>query len=322
MENKSIGFVRYLKLSQESDAFFQSDKFTPYLEAKLSSNFSSNKLDYDKYTAGNTENPDDYTLPDIEDILLPEKIIRINPFNKSQKTKYKTYNYSNSPYYKDLNDCDDENNQDQIATDAYKFIELLKNNKTSNKKTKNTELINLSQDNYEENYFVLNPRSFDVGVVKHINENISLSQDGIIKKENKNPSNITNIVEKNDTNNIFNYSSNNNTSRIQNTYQEFEYDLNNFTSNFSNDFTINNTTTKIINEVKTEIINNVNETVNKMETRILNQTVTNNEMKNIQNNIVQTIENKIIEKENQILEKIQEKSKKDFANFKNNLLNS
>ena len=93
MEDKSISFLRYVKIAQESDAFFESEQFCPFIRVQLSTNHSNLPLDANFYTAGNTNNPEDYSLPDISDTVSPKKLIRINPFNSNFTDKINTYDF-------------------------------------------------------------------------------------------------------------------------------------------------------------------------------------------------------------------------------------
>lgn len=310
MNKKSIGFVRYAKLSGESDAFFSSDKFKPYFEIEISQNFSSKKLDYENYTAGNTDDPDDYKLPDIENIILPQKLLRINPFNKLQDVNIKTFQYDQKKYFQEKENSNNKSDE-QISEESLKFL-LFLNNKEVKKELKKDSDIIFNSEKYEEDNLILNQRafyndnnsslsSFDT---RDFEFNIDKKNDKQTQKELKNTQNIINNT------------------RIKNSINEFEYDINNNSSNSYNDFTNITNTSNIIETVKNEFINTVNETVNKMEKKILEQTVSNTHIKNIETNIVQVIENKLDEKEKSIIEKIDNKQKKDLDKFKHNFLNS
>lgn len=305
MSSKSIEFLKYLNLSQNSDAFIFIDKLESFIEVKLSQEFSNNILDFDKYTAGNTKNPDDYKLPSVENIVNPEKLIRINPFNNSKNTEVKIFQYGEEKYFLKNNQ---KNIPDEIiASDSLKFLFEFKK-KTNERKIFSNE-IELNKYNFLEEKLVLNPRYNDESSnnipIEYATKNID-SKD----KDNKeiiNNETIKNIQNINRTKNIIN---------------DIEYDINNLSSSYFNDFTTINNTSKVVNEVKNEIINTVNQNIVNLEKKILSQTVSNFEMNNIQNNIVKNIQNHLDQKESAILEKIDEKSKKDLNKFKNDFLNS
>ena len=77
--------ISYKSISQESDAFIFSEQFVPYYELEINGIFSADNLEFEKYTAGSTDNPEDYKLPDVNNIVLPNKLSRINAFNKNNK---------------------------------------------------------------------------------------------------------------------------------------------------------------------------------------------------------------------------------------------
>lgn len=305
MSSKSIEFLKYLNLSQNSDAFIFIDKLESFIEVKLSQEFSNSTLDFDKYTAGNTKNPDDYKLPSVENIVNPEKLIRINPFNNSKNTEIKIFQYDEEKYFLKNNQ---KNIPDEImASDSLKF--LFEFNKKKNEKKIFTNQIVINNYNFLEDKIVLNSRYIDEGSnnipIEYAKKNIDSKDKDI--KEVVNNETIKNIQNINRTKNIIN---------------EIEYDINNASSSYYNDFTTINNTSKVVNEVKNEIINTVNQNIVNLEKKILSQTVSNFEMNNIQNNIVKNIQNHLDQKESAILEKIDEKSKKDFNKFKNDFLNS
>ena len=87
MEEESIGWVNYNKLSPDSDAFFYSVDFIPLIQYKTGAPVSAEDLENEKYTAGSTNDPDDFSLPDIEPLVKPERLGRINSFYSSNSNK-------------------------------------------------------------------------------------------------------------------------------------------------------------------------------------------------------------------------------------------
>ena len=78
----------------------------------------------------------------------------------------------------------------------------------------------------------------------------------------------------------------------------------------------------IFNEIKTEIIQEVNSSISKIENTFINNSVTRNEITKVENNIIKVIEEKLVERDSKLLEKIEEKTKKDLKSFSRDFLNS
>jgi hypothetical protein len=62
--------------------------------------------------------------------------------------------------------------------------------------------------------------------------------------------------------------------------------------------------------------------MNKLENTFINQSVTRNEITKVENNIIKVIEEKLVERDSKLLEKIEEKTKKDLKSFSRDFLNS
>ena len=93
MEEESIGWVSYNKLATDSDAFFYSVDFIPLIQYKTGVPVSAEDLENEKYTAGSTNDPDDFSLPDIEPLVKPERLGRINSFYISNSNKIRLIQY-------------------------------------------------------------------------------------------------------------------------------------------------------------------------------------------------------------------------------------
>lgn len=307
-------FVNYSSLIYNSDAFIQLDNFDTYYSYSSKYLISANKLDISKYTAGNTSDPNDYSLPNVDSVIKPNKILRINPFISKKPI---------SVFLISENENKTEENEDfqNISEESLKILNHFRNIK--NKKTfKDKITLNSSDDeNYEE--FIFNPRDFfDLNSNKQnsLNEVLTIVSEKNIEENKKNDE--INILE-NISNNQFNYFSNKNETRVENNYKEFSYDVNNesFTSNVNN-FTENITTFTVLNEIKQELIENFNNTVNNLEQKIQNNQVLNQEIKNIEQKITNVIEAKLTANEEKIIKKIQEKSENDLKKFHHDFLNS
>ncbi len=78
-----INFIDYDKITIQSDAFVTSEELNCYLQYLPSTKALSYNIKKDKHTAGTTDDPDDYKIPDIRQKLSPKKLYRINPFHKN-----------------------------------------------------------------------------------------------------------------------------------------------------------------------------------------------------------------------------------------------
>ena len=78
-----INFIDYDKITIHSDAFVTSEELNCYLQYLPSTKALSYNIKKDKHTAGTTNDPDDYKIPDIRSKLSPKKLYRINPFHKN-----------------------------------------------------------------------------------------------------------------------------------------------------------------------------------------------------------------------------------------------
>jgi len=318
MEDKSISFLRYVKIAQESDAFFESEQFCPFIRVQLSTHHSNLPLEANFYTAGNTNNPEDYSLPDISDTVSPKKLIRINPFNSNFTDKINTYDF-------DFNEeiIQEEVYEPFVNEEAKRLLSFMKNKSKQKLKISNTDL-QLKTLSYSEYTFEIRSRNFEEKSDKFSyeeNESITLNDGTKVNSSSKNPS-----INKTENNtNIYN----NKEIHVDTTKQQIEYkagdiryDIQNQSFSTNIDFTNNFSTTNIVNEIKTEIIQEVNSSINKLENTFINQSVTRNEITKVENNIIKVIEEKLVERDSKLLEKIEEKTKKDLKSFSRDFLNS
>lgn len=328
MDEKGIGFVKYKKLSQESDAFFDYEKLSPFFDLEIFGSFSSDILKKENYTAGTTKDPDDYDLPDMSSITLPHKLLRINSFNKNHKNKLFALDNKEQSEYK-IPTLDEKSEEETllennfIASDAFKLISLLKIKNIKEKKNTQDNKIIFSSNSNDEIEFTINERKYtENNIIEKIADNRPiLNLDGAgdnITNINNTEEIVNHQIEKYDYNTIIN------NSRFESSSNsDFSYDVYNTNNPTFNDFSSVVNNTQIIQEVKEEIINNVNQSINTINQTINNhQQITKNEIKNVENKIVQVIEEKLEQQEVQIIDKISEKSKKDLNQFKRDLLNS
>ena len=329
MEEKSIGFVKYSKLSQESDAFFYNEKLSPYFDLEIFGNHSANNLENEDYTAGTTNDPDDYELPDITSTILPNKLLRLNSFNNSSKQKlFALDDFENSEFtFPKIEEKTEEEKYIEtnfMASDAFRFMNLLKNkNIKINKNTENNK-ISISSNKLNIVEIIIDERKLTLpSVVESTNEGIRNLLP--IGEKSNNITNINNTEEfTTQKNELYDYTTVINNSRMESvSSNDFSYDIYNNVSSSYNDFSQQVNNTQIIQEVKDEIINNVSQTINNIQNTIQNQqNITKTEIKNVENKIIQVIEEKLDEKETKIIDKISEQSKKDLSQFKRDFLNS
>ena len=310
--------ISYKSISQESDAFIFSEQFVPYYELEINGIFSADNLEFEKYTAGSTDNPEDYKLPDVNNIVLPNKLSRINAFNKNNKESL-------------LVSCDnlESNNESNIdlefiSEDALLFAQFFNNRETKIKRKKsndNSVYISESDDTFEE--ITLKQRFFSNETSKSIDENYSVNVEKESKSDNANP-NIVNDIRNSSSinNNKYEYKTIKEGSRIVNSDQNFSYDLYSDRSTNVYDFTSKIDQSSFLTEMKNELILNFDQKITKLENNVVNNNITRQEINQIENNIVQVIENKLKHTEEQILEKIDQKSDEKIKKFRNNFLNS
>ncbi len=76
-----IDFIEYDKISIQSDAFISSVELNCYFQYIPSTKAISYNIKKELHTAGTTEDPNDYKIPDVSGKILPRKLYRINPFH-------------------------------------------------------------------------------------------------------------------------------------------------------------------------------------------------------------------------------------------------
>ncbi len=82
-----INFIDYDKISIQSDAFVSSAELNCYFQYIPTTKAISYNIKKEQHTAGTTEDPNDYKIPDVSEKILPRKIYRINPFHTNYSEK-------------------------------------------------------------------------------------------------------------------------------------------------------------------------------------------------------------------------------------------
>lgn len=78
-----IDFIDYDKISIHSDAFVTSAELNCYFQYIPSTKAISYNIKKELHTAGTTEDPDDYKIPDVSGKIMPRKLFRINAFHSN-----------------------------------------------------------------------------------------------------------------------------------------------------------------------------------------------------------------------------------------------
>lgn len=165
-----INFIDYDKITIRSDAFISSDDLNCYLQYFPSTKALSYNIKKDKHTAGTTNDPDDYKVPDIREKLSPKKLFRINPFHKNYAEYLELHKTNTDPEIifptiatSDTvsvveNDYSDMGlNQDQI--DFLLALKNLKNLKVEDVSKKlDIEKFEITDDKLMEGFFQVYPR--------------------------------------------------------------------------------------------------------------------------------------------------------------------
>ena len=243
MFENCVGFISYNSLNYESDAFLQLENIDTFYDFQIYGKFSNNKLDNEKYTAGNTNNPEDYSLPDINHTTNPNSLLRLNPFDKITTSLIDLYD---SEY------VEEDSKEELVSDESLNILNYFKNNKKQNKSVSSAGLI-FSVDNSIKGSFQFKPRN--------INYNTSSSHEDFFSNVQISPSNekIENIVNEIDnsqnfTNNEFDYNTTVQNNRTTNSFNDYSYDVNNNNSMTFHDFTEQNNTVNVINEFKSEVL--------------------------------------------------------------------
>ena len=209
MDSESIEWVSYNKLSPLSDAFIYCESFNPLVKYKTGTPVSAEDLHNEKYTAGSTDNPEDYNLPDIKPIVKPERLGRINPFYNANSNKIKLLEYDkqNSEFvYPVSGDKKEETEQDfefdiHTSPEAKKMLLFLSKQNKIEKKEDSYEII-FDDTEFEEFELDLEAR-YHEEKNPGIPETLSsvLADYSPIKKVNYDNSKKTEIINQNTINN-------------------------------------------------------------------------------------------------------------------------
>ena len=341
MNDKSINMISYNKISYLSDAFVDLDDLDCYIDLITSDNFSSGKLSLDRYTAGSTDNPDDYKLPDLKHILEPKFLSEINAFNSSSSEGIL---FRSDPSIQDeypiLENVDVEITEEEshlYSPDSQDIMKFLENNFMDlvDRKQYDYNKLQLSSKLSKYVLFELNQRYFEIGTSKEqnpvydINANNDFPKKEIIKdkSENKNvqvnndydtyvtQQELHNVVEQNNykvednRTTVYNGKEINYKSNVNNRYKSVRFSIQNITKNY-------------ITEIKQEIIQQVEEMITVITNKISNENITRIEINNIKNEIINNFETKIETYTKKALDQFETKTKSEMKDMLKSFLNS
>ena len=205
MKKESIEMVSYEKLSYQSDAFLDLNGLEPFINFIVDENYSTQILSLDKYTAGSSDNPDDFSLPEHKHITKPESLLRLNPFNNINKSSILLRSSNNiAKSYPFIENSSEEETQDipYIADEALELLKYFENNFIELANTKKYDYGSLSVIDKINKYVILllNERYFSQGT-SLTNEIPNLPMTENVKDYGFDPLNPKSLNSQNITNN-------------------------------------------------------------------------------------------------------------------------
>jgi len=326
-----INFIDYDKISIQSDAFVTSSELNCYFQYLPTTKAISYNIKKELHTAGTTEDPDDYRIPDVSEKILPRKILRINPFHTNYSEKLELLKTNTDPdiifptpvkevKIKEIDYSALGLNQDQI--DFMQALQNIKNLKSDDEVKKlDIDQFEIVQEKAMNGFFQLFPRymeSYTSGVsnglsqfydttetAQDFSENEAMVQDSI-RKLGLSPSEVK--VKKK-----FEVRSGNAKKDEINAYLQ-DISLTNNNSNKS--ISVNNNSSTNINQLNLQNINKVDLQVRSSST-VNNIRTANNTDFNFINNTNKTV-NQLVNN----VSKFSESSKIDFDNLYKSLLDN
>ena len=182
-----INFIDYDKISNRSDAFVASDELNCYFQYIPSTKALSYNIKKEKHTAGTTEDPNDYKIPDVKEKISPKKLFRVNPFHRNFAEYLHLHKTNTDPeiIFPTVTDqikvvvtdySDMGLNQDQID-----FLVALKNLKNLKVEDQSKELdidkFEITQEKLLDGFFQLYPRYMENTVVTNTSDNFMYEEE-------------------------------------------------------------------------------------------------------------------------------------------------
>jgi hypothetical protein len=339
MKQSNIEWFKYNKIFSASDAFIYLEDLVAYLHYQSGTDLSAAELPANFYTAGTTDNPEDYSLPEVKNL---NKLSRINSFNKNSSSSIHSYLEgldSDSLYPQQIKVENIDYIEDElINSDSKIFLEQLKKlQKTKyNDFDKILELFKTSDKVLKSSYFDLGSRFYS-----NFLQPQEISDETI--PETTKTVNETKTEEKIEEVNVEEI----NVERYEFQNENISIDINNFDektvvdnreysstsidneSNFKIDYNTNNTTednlTTIIkdeSQTYTNIENKINQEIINLESKIFNSTLTKVEFNEIKYQIFNQLDNLIETKTTNAIEEFKEKNKVEVERMFDKFLRS
>jgi hypothetical protein len=339
MKQSNIEWFKYNKIFSASDAFIYLEDLVAYLHYQSGTDLSAAELPANFYTAGTTDNPEDYSLPEVKNL---NKLSRINSFNKNSSSSIHSYLEgldSDSLYPQQIKVENIDYIEDElINSDSKIFLEQLKKlQKTKyNDFDKILELFKTSDKVLKSSYFDLGSRFYS-----NFLQTQEISDETI--PETTKTVNETKTEEKIEEVNVEEI----NVERYEFQNENISIDINNFDektvvdnreysstsidneSNFKIDYNTNNTTednvTTIIkdeSQTYTNIENKINQEIINLESKIFNSTLTKVEFNEIKYQIFNQLDNLIETKTTNAIEEFKEKNKVEVERMFDKFLRS
>lgn len=334
--------ISYDSLSYLSDAFIEIEDLQSHIELVVEDKYTTRKISLEKYTAGSTNNPDNYKLPDFDYILEQKGLSEINPFNALDKSKLllrvdKDYQ-EKFPIIADTKTEVPDEEAHLYSSESLEMMRFFENN----------ILELMSFNSYDHSQLVSNS-SIQKCILFVLNERYFQSENTYKADDNENlefsfpaNSNAKETIIENNTNNletnnynisqineqdINNFINNNEINLQNNTFKEYNgKDVtykSNITSKFKSvKFSIQNITKNYITEVRNEIIQEVESMINVINNRIQNESVTRIEINNIKNEIINNFERKIETFTKSAFDQYEAKNKAEIKDMFQKFLNS
>lgn len=339
MKQNNIEWTKYDKINSASDAFIYLDDLIPFINYESGTDLSSSLLPPNFYTAGTSDNPDDYSIPEVKNY---NKLSRLNPFNKNSNFSVHSYQEgleNESLYPQETNSSSIQSeNIELINNDSKLFLDMLKQLQSSGFKKIESfiETFNTSNKKLSTVYFDIKPRAYFESNQTELIEEESVVEEKSDHKSNTNEEKVEEVIvqEINDERYEFNN-------------EEISIDINNFndsvifedqvitTNQVQNDTVINvenesnynnqentNTIYKEENNSFTNIENRINQEIINLESKIFNSTLTKIEFNEIRYQIFQQLDNLIEKKTISAIEEFKEKNKVEVEKMFDKFLRS
>ena len=175
-----INFIDYDKITNRSDAFVASDELNCYFQYIPSTKALSYNIKKEKHTAGTTNDPNDYKVPDIREKLSPKKLYRINPFHKNVAEYLELHKTNTDPEIifptvtKEVKIVENDYSDMGLNQDQIDFLLALKNLKTLRvedvSKKLDIDQFEITEEKLMEGFFQVYPRYMENLVTSTIQE--------------------------------------------------------------------------------------------------------------------------------------------------------